>query len=260
MNKILLGTNLKMYKTAKETGEYLKELGRIPRQLLERATFFVIPSFIALPVAKEAVKNTPILLGAQNMHWEEKGQFTGEISPRMLQDLGGISIIEVGHSERRHTFGETSQECGLKVASAIKHGFTALLCVGETAEDKELNVCDEVLRMQIKIGLKDVRPDDIYNVWLAYEPVWSIGVYGKPAPNTYIQERYNIIRSTLSNLFGEDANKIPVLYGGSVNMQNAESLIKETDIEGLFIGRAAWDASNFIEISKKVIDAKKWVE
>ena len=148
------------------------------KNLLIVRTFFVIPSFVCLSAAIAALNPKTIKLGAQNMYWEEKGQYTGEVSPLMLKDMGDISIIEIGHSERRHVFGETSEECNFKVKSALEHGFTALLCIGETSKEKEFGISDEVLTTQLKVGLFGVSSDDLSKVWIAYEPVWSIGVGG----------------------------------------------------------------------------------
>lgn len=253
--KMLLGTNLKMYKTAGETEDYLKALSEKMAELMTEADFFVIPSFTSLPAAIKATK--AIRLGAQNMHWEEQGQFTGEVSPRMLQELKGISIIEIGHSERRHVFGETSEECNLKVKAALSHGFTALLCIGETSEQKNHGISDETLSSQIKIGLDGVSEKEIDRVWVAYEPVWSIGVNGTPASSDYVQKKCLTIRQTLKNLYGEQGNNIPILYGGSVNSGNADDFTQNTDIDGLFIGRAAWDAESFYQLSKNVLETWK---
>ena len=253
--KLLLGTNLKMYKTASETAAYLSDLSNKVGKLEGDAEFFVIPSFTSLPAAISATKT--IRLGAQNMYWEEKGQFTGEISPLMLKDLGGISIIEIGHSERRHVFGETSEECNQKVKAALDYGFTALLCVGETSEQKQYNISDETLNAQIKIGLSGVEKTDLKRIWIAYEPVWSIGVNGTPASSDYVRERCKAIKRILTVLFGDEAEQIPILYGGSVNNTNADDLIENTDIDGLFIGRAAWNAENFYHLSEHVIDIWK---
>lgn len=253
MRKLLLGTNLKMYKTATQTLQYLSDLSSRIIDLRDKVDFFVIPSFTSLPVA---VKFTDyVKIGAQNMHWEEQGQFTGEISPLMLKDLGDISIIEIGHSERRHVFNESSKECNHKLTTAVKHGFTALLCVGETTEEKEFGIADEVLRSQLKIGLFDIDISYIKQLWIAYEPVWSIGVDGTPASTEYAQEKYTVIRNLLIDLYGDAGLDIPILYGGSVNNGNAAVLIGETDVDGLFIGRSAWDAENFDRVSRLALGA-----
>lgn len=250
MKPLLMGTNLKMYKTAVQTQEYLSALQAATNDVRKDVTLFVIPSYPALERAANTVKDRAILLGAQNMHPEEQGQFTGEVSPLMLQEFG-IDIVEIGHSERRHVFHETDEQENKKVLSALDHGFTALLCVGETAEQKAAGIADDVLSMQLKIGLSGVKADQADRVWVAYEPVWAIGVNGVPASADYVRERHASIRRVLTKLF--PAREIPVLYGGSVNPQNAEELIVQPDVDGLFTGRAAWEAEKFNALIRQVL-------
>lgn len=250
MKKLLMGTNLKMYKTASQTASYLSALQALTADLRSEVTLFVIPSYTSLERAVNTVKDKAVLLGAQNMHPEEQGQFTGEISPLMLQELG-IDIIEIGHSERRHVFGETNEEENKKVLSALRYGFTALLCVGETAAEKDHGIADEVLSMQLKIGLHGIAQTDLDRLWVAYEPVWAIGVNGVPAPPAYASERHLHIKSVLAGLF--PGNNIPVLYGGSVNPENAEALIVQPGVDGLFTGRSAWEAEGFNKLIRQVL-------
>ena len=178
------------------------------------------------------------------MSWEDQGQFTGEISPLMLKELG-LDLVMIGHSERRHVFGETDVEENNKVKAALNHSFTTLLCIGETAEEKKFGISAEVLRTQLKIGFHDVPAKQANNIWVAYEPVWSIGVNGTPASADYAEEMHKVIKNCLREIFGEAADEIPVLYGGSVNPENANELIVQPSIDGLFTGRAAWDADKF---------------
>ena len=178
------------------------------------------------------------------MSWEDQGQFTGEISPLMLKELG-LDLVMIGHSERRHVFGETDVEENKKVKAALNHGFTTLLCIGETAEEKKFGISAEVLRTQLKIGFHDVPAKQANNIWVAYEPVWSIGVNGTPASADYAEEMHKVIKNCLREIFGEAADEIPVLYGGSVNPENANELIVQPSIDGLFTGCAAWDADKF---------------
>ncbi len=251
--KIYLGSNLKMYQTVGETVSFLSELSERTRDIdRKETTLFIIPSYTALDRARQTVGPEDILLGAQNMHWEEQGQFTGEISPRMLQEIG-MDIIEIGHSERRHVMGENDFDENKKVLSALNHGFTALLCVGETGEQKALDLSDEVLATQLKIGLAGVDAGQLGRLWIAYEPVWAIGVNGIPASADYAQEKHAVIKSVLRGLFGEHAEHIPVLYGGSVNHENCEELAQQSDIDGLFVGRAAWQAESFDRLIRQVL-------
>ncbi len=251
--KLYLGTNTKMYKTISETLGYLKELDLLTAGMPETdLELFVIPSFTTLESAGRQLKGSKILLGAQNMGWEDRGQFTGEISPLMLKEVG-VSIVEIGHSERRHVLGETDLQANLKVRCALEHGFKALLCIGETLEQKEYDLSDEILSTQIKIGLYGVNEKQAQQIWIAYEPVWAIGVNGIPATKEYAAQKHGVIRKVLFELFGEKTGlQIPILYGGSVNPQNAEELIQMPEIDGLFIGRSAWDAENFSKIIRMV--------
>lgn len=258
LNKIYLGTNTKMYKTIKGTQEFLSKLSEKTEDINHNEIeLFVIPSFTALETARKTVSNNRVKLGAQNMCWEDEGQFTGEISPLMLKEVG-IDIIEIGHSERRHVLGETDIEENKKVLAALKHGFTPLLCVGETMDQKKLNISDETLKFQLKVGLNGVTSDQAKNLWIAYEPVWAIGVNGIPADEEYANAKHALIKEILIELFGKEIGKdIPVLYGGSVNNDNASKLIRMKNIDGLFIGRSAWDAENFANIIHEVIPVFK---
>ena len=250
MEKLYLGTNTKMYKTIRDTCQFLERLDTLTQNVPAGVELFVIPSFTSLDRAGQLLKNSRIRLGAQNMCWENEGQFTGEISPPMLRETG-VQIVEIGHSERRHIFGETDQEENRKVKTALREGFTALLCVGETGEEKDDGISDEVLRVQLKRGLAGV-PPGTGRLWIAYEPVWAIGVGGVPASREYAREKHGVIRETLREIFGESGNDVPILYGGSVNPQNACGLIEMENIDGLFIGRSAWDADNFAAIIRSV--------
>ena len=188
------------------------------------------------------------------MCWEDEGQFTGEISPCMIEEMG-INLVMIGHSERRHVFGETDVEENKKVRLALKHGFKTLLCIGETAQEKKYGISSEVLRSQLKIAFYGVDASDALNIWVAYEPVWSIGVNGTPATAQYAEKMHEAIKETLREIFGETGESIPVLYGGSVNPQNANQLIIQPSVDGLFVGRSAWQAQAF----EKLIRNAKYV-
>lgn len=251
--KLYIGTNTKMTKTIAQTAEFLSDLAKLTADISrERMELFVIPSFTTLQTARRTVGRELIGLGAQNMCWEDSGQFTGEISPLMLKEIG-IDIVEIGHSERRHVFGESDSEENKKVLAALQHGFISLLCIGETLEQKQLGIGDECLSIQLKAGLNGVTPEQAKRLWIAYEPVWAIGVNGIPASTDYANEKHKKIKEVLHDLFGEAAEQIPVLYGGSVNNQNAQQLIRMPHIDGLFIGRSAWDAENFNQIIRMVL-------
>ena len=252
--KLFFGSNLKMYKNIKDTVSYLQDLESLTKDISrDEIELFIIPSYTTLDSASKAIDQKNIRLGAQNMCWEEQGQFTGEISPLMLQEVG-TDIVMIGHSERRHVLGETDEEENKKVLCALNHNFTTLLGVGETGEQKDYGSSEEVIRIQLKKGLYGVTKEQTEKLWIAYEPVWAIGVNGKPATKEYAEQIHIVIRETLVELFGEEAgNEIPVLYGGSVNPENAVGLSKMEHIDGLFIGRSAWQADNFNKIIRDVL-------
>lgn len=250
--KLYIGTNTKMYKTIAQTRDYLSSLGELTRTY-DRSllTLFVIPSYTALEAADKYAGQAGILLGAQNMCWEPEGPFTGEISPRMLREVG-VTVVEIGHSERRHVFGEHDEMINKKVLCALQNGFTALLCIGETMQQKAYGTAVETLRNQLKTGLHGVSRDDLPRLWIAYEPTWAIGEAGEPATQAYAQTMHSAIHQTLATLFGTAAQDIPVLYGGSVNLKNAGAYVSTPGVDGLFIGRSAWDAENFNIIIQNV--------
>lgn len=253
MSRMLyMGTNLKMYKTSKETVSYLTELHELTRDIgRNELTLFVIPSYTALESAGKCIPKDSIRIGAQNMYWEDQGQYTGEISALMIKETGA-QIIEIGHSERRHVIGETDEQENKKVLAAMRHGFTSLLCIGETGEQKALGISDEILRMQLKIGLRGVNREQLDRIWIAYEPVWAIGVNGTPATPEYAEEKHGVIKAALKELFGAEGEHVPVLYGGSVNPQNASDLIVKHHVDGLFVGRSAWNAQDFNALIRQV--------
>lgn len=246
--KKYFGSNLKMYKTVAETVDYLEELSSqmadLPRDEFE---IFIIPSYTSMDRVSHDENIRDILLGAQNMCWEAEGPFTGEISPKMLKELN-LDMVMIGHSERRHVFGESDEEENRKVLAGLAWGFTVLLCIGETAEEKAAGQSKEVLCRQLREGFKGVQPEQIGKIWVAYEPVWSIGESGTPASPEYAEEMHKEIKTCLFELFGEAGAAIPTLYGGSVNPGNAKALFARPSVDGLFVGRSAWQAKAFREL------------
>ena len=253
---IYMGTNTKMYKNIVQTVRYLKRFDAATQHISrEYLTLFVIPSYTSLLSARFCVSREKILIGAQNMCWEEEGQFTGEISPLMLQEVG-VDLVEIGHSERRNIFGETDDQVRLKVKAAVEHGFTALLCVGETVQEKHAGFTHKVLRRQLEIGLQNMSRSQAGQIWVAYEPTWAIGVNGKPVAPEYVAEQHDVIRHVLMDCLGAEAGAIiPVLYGGGVNLKNALSLIQLDHVDGLFVGRAAWHADAFASMIELVLQS-----
>lgn len=253
--KLYFGSNTKMYKNTGDTVDYLKKLVEYTKDISrDHMELFIIPSYTALENAAKAIDQSYIRLGAQNMCWEDQGQYTGEISPLMLEEIG-IRLVMIGHSERRHLFGETDIQENKKVLCALQHGFQTLLCIGETAEDKEYGVSAETLRTQLKIGFNNVKASQLSHIWVAYEPVWSIGVNGTPATADYAEQMHQVIKICLKEIFGNAAEQIPVLYGGSVNPLNAEELIVQPSVDGLYVGRSGWKADEFEQLIRKAMTA-----
>jgi len=253
MKTLYMGTNLKMYKTIAQTVAYLEELQERTRNIpREELRLFVIPSYAALESATKGVSRDLARRGSQNMHWEPQGPFTGEVSPLMLKELD-LDIVEIGHSERRQHFGETDASANKKVLAAGDHGFTALLCVGETKDQKDSGLSEETLSTQLKLGLRGVAPGQLGKVWIAYEPAWAIGATGTPASPEYANDMHRFIKKTLRASFGSGADGIPVLYGGSVNPGNASELVVMDAVDGLFVGRAAWEAESFHRLIEQVL-------
>lgn len=252
--KLYLGTNTKMYQTIADTSAYLSRLKEltcdISPQLLE---LFVLPSFTALEAAAKVAKNSIIRIGAQNMCWADEGPFTGEISPVMLREVGA-ELVMIGHSERRQLFRESDEDAARKISKALEQNFTALLCIGETRQEKEDGRSDEVLRSQLQRALGTGAPILRGRLRIAYEPVWAIGADGIAADEHYANERHRTIKGTLKELFGEAAGyEIPVLYGGSVTPEHTDRLMRMPEIDGLFIGRSAWDAERFNRIIRSAL-------
>ena len=194
-----------------------------------------------------ALAGSGIRIGAQNMHHEERGAFTSEISPVMVKDAGCDFVI-LGHSERRHIFGEMDHAINLKVLAAINHGIVPILCVGETLDQRERNATFRVVRNQLRLGLNGTTPRQSTGLVIAYEPVWAIGT-GRTATPEQAQNVHSFIREMLTQIYDfSTARDILILYGGSVSPDNAESLIKEKDIDGFLVGGASLSANKFKSI------------
>jgi L-erythrulose 1-phosphate isomerase len=244
MNKIWVGTNWKMTKTIAEGISYTKELKQVANELTSNIELFIIPSHTALVDIKKEVAETRIKLGAQNMHWEDVGAFTGEISPKMLNEIG-LDLVELGHSERRQYYNENDLDINKKVVAALKYGMKPLVCIGENIEQKNNFISFEILAAQLKVCLKGLSEEDAKRVLVAYEPVWAIGDKGIPADSKYVGEVHAFLRDTLVKMFPKNGHEIPLLYGGSVNLDNFIKYIDQQDVNGLFVGRTAWNMESF---------------
>ncbi|WP_457642954.1 triose-phosphate isomerase [Persephonella sp.] len=252
----LVAANWKMHKTVAETLEYLELFLPSVKDIM-KVEIMIAPPFTALSSAsikldsakKEGEYN--VQLGAQNMYYEDKGAFTGEISPLMLNELE-VDYVILGHSERRHIFGEKDSLINKKVISAVEHGIRPILCVGETIEEREQGKTLSVVERQIRNGLAGVERDMVY-IDIAYEPVWAIGT-GVNATPQQAQEVHRFIRSLINEISRGNDEKTRILYGGSVNEKNARELIKEPDINGFLVGSASLDPQRFYKIITEVME------
>ncbi|MEO0009894.1 MAG: triose-phosphate isomerase [candidate division WOR-3 bacterium] len=235
----LVAGNWKMHKNIRETREFLHSLIKLLRHPLP-CEVAIFPPFTSLPAAAEILTDSAIALGAQNVHWEPAGAFTGEISPLFLVELGCRYCI-IGHSERRLLFGETDEICNRKIKAAQSAGLRPILCCGETLEERNAHQTIEILRRQLEKGLKGITSNSLD---IAYEPVWAIGT-GHTATPDQAAEIHNWIHLWLRNRFGDAADRIRVLYGGSVKPENAMALIRQTGVDGLLVGGASLDVNAF---------------
>ena len=246
--QVMIGTSWKMNKTLAEAMAFADGLSSAEAGSSTAIQRFVIPPFTAVREVKKHLAATNVLVGAQNMHWADEGAWTGEISPRMLTDCD-LDIVELGHSERRAFFGETDEAVGRKTKAAVQHGLIPLICIGETMEQREAGRSDAVLEMQVRAALEPLEGEEKdAPVWLAYEPVWAIGEHGIPATSDYADERQARIIDVAQAVLGR---KIPCLYGGSVNPGNCAELIACPHIDGLFIGRSAWNVAGCLDILER---------
>ncbi|PWL47529.1 MAG: triose-phosphate isomerase [Veillonellaceae bacterium] len=248
MRQPLIAGNWKMNLGLKEAVSLISELKKVKPN---KAEMLICPPFVDLPAASEMVQGTHIQLGAQNMYPKEKGAFTGEISPAMLKELHCRYVI-CGHSERRHIMGESDEFIHRKVVSALAHGLTPILCTGETAEQRNEGRTEEIIREELETALFNIPSEQVETIVIAYEPIWAIGT-GAAATAVDAQAVAHFIRGELTRLYGETtAEKIRILYGGSVKAANIEDFMAQKDIDGGLIGGASLKAAEFKEIYEKV--------
>lgn len=241
--KPIIAGNWKMNKTAAEARDLASKLIPLVSGVKDRE-IVLSPTFTALQTVALAIKGTNMGLAAQNLHWEDKGAFTGEISAEMLLDLGCKYVI-IGHSERRQYFGETDESVNKKVKQALKKGLLPIMCVGETLAEREAGKLNEIIDRQVTSGLKDVGIDDMKKVVIAYEPVWAIGT-GKTATPEQANEVHALIRQKIKMLYTtEIAEGIRIQYGGSVTPENVSSLMAKPDIDGALVGGASLKPESF---------------
>ena len=252
-DKLWIGTSWKMNKLRAEATAFAQTLAESDLAHSDAVQLFVIPPFTCVADVAARLAGTYVSVGVQNLHWADAGAWTGEISAAMAADCGA-SLAEIGHSERRTHFGETDATVALKVVAALRHGLTPLVCVGDTREEYEAGRTAEALDRQVRAAFSQVPPGQAERVVIAYEPVWSIGEGGTPAEPSFANAQHARIKSTLRNVTGGEAR---VLYGGSVNPDNCVALASEPDVDGLFIGRSAWQPEGYLGIVSSVVDRRR---
>ncbi|MBI5212199.1 MAG: triose-phosphate isomerase [Nitrospirae bacterium] len=244
MRKPFIAANWKMNKTIGETKSFLDEFIPLVKDAKD-VDIIIAPPFTSLGIASAMLKDTNIQLSAQDIFYEEKGAFTGEVSPVMLADAGCEHVI-IGHSERRQYFHETDEIVNKKIKAARKQGLDVIFCIGESLEERESGKTLDVLEREVENGLKDVPADGIV---VAYEPIWAIGT-GKTATIEQAQEAHKYIRERLASIYGNKANEIRILYGGSVTPDNVDSLMACEDVDGALVGGASLKPDSFARIVK----------
>ena len=250
--KKIIAANWKMNHTHREAKSYADllwtEVG-----VVDEIEVVLIPPFTAIPALAEAVEKKPVArLGAQNMHWEKSGAFTGEISATMLRALD-VNYVVLGHSERRRLFGETDEIVNRKITAALSAGLRPILCVGETLAERDDKRVEEILKRQIHEGLKGVNSKQFHDLVIAYEPLWAIGT-GRTAAPEQAEQAHAFIRSVIASVSDDPtAAQIRIQYGGSVKPENAEELLRQQDIDGALVGGASLDARNFARIIRSAV-------
>jgi triosephosphate isomerase (TIM) len=245
MRKPVIAGNWKMHKTAGEARSLAQAI-KSGAGGVSHCQVVLAPPFTALSSVAAQIASTPIMLAAQNVHWESKGAFTGEISIPMLEDIG-CGMVIVGHSERRQFFGETDVTVNSRIKAVLKSSLQAIVCIGETLAQRESGMHHAVVAQQLAGGLDGLTCQDLLRIILAYEPVWAIGT-GRTASPEIAQEMHVSIRERLFEKFGHDAQEVRILYGGSVKPDNIDVLMRQPDIDGALVGGACLEAESFLRI------------
>ena len=247
MRKTLIAGNWKMNNDVEESLKLIASLKSLSKDFDENVDVLVCPVFTSLYAVKEELKDSNIKIGAQNMHFEDKGAYTGEVSPVMLKKTG-IEYVIVGHSERRQYFNETDETVNKKLKSALKYDIIPILCVGETLEQRESNMEKETVKNQIVKAFENITPSDAEKITVAYEPIWAIGT-GRNATSEQANEMASFIRTCISEIYSKQlSEKTVIQYGGSVNGSNAKEILNQSDIDGALVGGASLKADEFLKI------------
>jgi triosephosphate isomerase len=243
MKRYCIAANWKMNKTISETRDFLRAFLPLVKDIKDR-DIVISPPFTALSAAADALKGSGVKLSAQDVFWEEKGAFTGEVSPSMLLDAGCSHVI-IGHSERRQYFSEDDVLVNRKARAAMKAGLEVIFCVGESLEEREAGHTFDVIKRQVEMGLAEVGPAKLV---VAYEPIWAIGT-GRTATAEQAQEVHAFIKKILGTLYGNKAESLRIIYGGSVTTENVDGLMACEDVSGALVGGASLKAENFARIA-----------
>ncbi len=247
MRKPIIAGNWKMNKTPEEAAELVREL--VPLVADAEAEVVVCPPFVCLDAVRKEAAGSNIKLGAQNVHFEKHGAYTGEISADMLLAMG-VEYVIIGHSERRQYFGETDCTVNKRAKAALAAGLKPIICVGESLEEREKGVTNELVGMQTKLALQGIPAEEVDKVVIAYEPIWAIGT-GKTATAAEANETIGAIRKAIAQVYGEEvASKVRIQYGGSMNPKNASELMAQSEIDGGLIGGASLKAEDFSKVVK----------
>jgi triosephosphate isomerase (TIM) len=253
MRKPFVAGNWKLNTDSRSSVELAKAVATGAAGLAgQEVTVAVLPPFVYLPSVVKTVSSSGVAVGAQDVYFEPKGAFTGEISPAMLKDVGCVYVL-CGHSERRHVIGETDELVGRKVTAAIGGGLLPILCVGELLEERDAGTTEEVVARQLRTGLAGLNGDKMSAVTIAYEPVWAIGT-GRTATPQQAQDVHAFVRNLLSGLYGAPvAQEARILYGGSAKADNARELMAQEDVDGLLVGGASLKADEFVKIIQAAV-------
>jgi triosephosphate isomerase (TIM) len=248
VRKKVIAANWKMYKTPDQARDFFREF--LPMVAgHDRDEIVVCPPFLDIPAAIEAVKGSQVAIGAQDLHWEKEGAYTGEICATMLLTVGVKHVI-IGHSERRQYFGETDDVVNLKLKAALETGLIPIVCVGEVLEEREAGLTEDVLRRQCLRAFHAISGKKASKMVVAYEPVWAIGT-GKTATPQMAADAHALIRAEAAKAFGQEfSEQLRILYGGSVKPENAKALMAESEIDGALVGGASLDPKSFAAIVK----------
>ncbi|WP_425448551.1 triose-phosphate isomerase [Dethiothermospora halolimnae] len=243
----IIAGNWKMNKTIKEGVELVNKIKDITNDTDVEVAVCV--PYISLNEIKKTIGDSNLKLGAQNMHWEDNGAYTGEVSPPMLKEIG-INYVIIGHSERRQYYNETDETVNKKIKSALKYGINPIVCVGETLEQRETGKAKEVVKKQIENAFDDISSDNMKKIVIAYEPIWAIGT-GKTASSEEANDMISYVREIIKGKYGEEiSEEVRLQYGGSVKPNNVTEIMNQTDIDGALVGGASLKAEDFIELVK----------